>query len=1015
MRELQYIKEHYPQYWDVLKDYAKLNNKGLLTLCVYIKHIITLFNDYNIYINNNNNISSFNFYDDIEEKMTEYNKRINLLDVASVFKARYNSDYFVQMNELLKKKIIIDLSMFTVGYWYQLYYFYIYLPVPDPMWFKKLIMRLLPHVHSKVEDEQGETLMKANLIEQKYKILMQIYKLPYIKRTENQKRQIIYDFSKIGIYEKEERVNLYTSFFKALQKTDYKRFVNYSEDQYYARLIQKIKHRFIKGDFKYKKYVMKDVPSKQRNSYYVEVQEEESIHPDLIVGNSNMVQYLKNMRLFRTLQEWKLLYNVLISKFPFKLVLIRNVIKDAMEDEVQYMKNKGYISLYNLEIFLGYRCDNTDKQDIIDQMIKNYDAGNHKYGNIQRDFFRKHVDKAFNAYFNGKSFLSVLNKKHINEKIFGDFQSTYGAAGSSTMHQETNKGKRIMTKTQFFAQLKSDNTEEIEKEHRKDPNYIIIKKETVKQRVVVNASLGTYPALARIAKVITNCYNGVTVNYNLMTKDQKAELYGRLCKYTIHNTYKNNDYLLLPLDYSSFDTTITKELILETLRYFCGKTPYDMDRDIDYFEKVLKRTKIKYRDYDLTRNYKYGVLSGWKITNCVESLLNYVVSYGVTQELGLDLKDIITMGDDLILVIKKPNLSEDEQQEVLHNISEIYARVGFKVHNIKNMVGYRMIEFLRNTYYNNVVLPYPLRALTSLTYRQPTSGIDFVNYSGYLGNLQKYIIRTGSYIESDLIIRKYMSKSVNSNIKQFGYAMYVNPLDYELKNENFYDYVTSIKNIKDTVLYRDLNYVFDGKYANYIEHYIKYNILSSKLTKEVIKRKNRTKEDLDNNKKLNILVREFFKNLKCNSRVLNLELETYNFYINEIFVQILTREKYNFNVMKQYMMDSISRYYFKIGRVRVQNVFIFSLVTTKAGLKEIITDYRLRSEYNYYNNIIANRIKQKLYRFLIFKFMTTNHRFLDKKKQNYLSRKQLGYSLFDYSVGVLTNSGYYTNVFINVD
>lgn len=232
-------------------------------------------------------------------------------------------------------------------------------------------------------------------------------------------------------------------------------------------------------------------------------------------------------------------------------------------------------------------------------------------------------------------------------------------------------------------------------------------------------------------------------------------------------------FLCLPLDYSSFDHTITMDCIEESIEQVINVNPR--------FSKLLRtwkdfRNKMALETFQLKINgkkyenkYSYGMMSGWRITSSAESLLNAITTFGVFRELGYDPWEILTMGDDLIVVLRLPNLTRSEQKQLLEAVADRYNQLGFKMNASKNSISYNFMEYLRTTIYSSTIRGYPMRAVQAITVEKPERKTEAYGYTDLYNSIEKLCNRAGCLSRIGEFLKLICDLNINKNIQELGY------------------------------------------------------------------------------------------------------------------------------------------------------------------------------------------------------------------------------------------------------
>lgn len=166
------------------------------------------------------------------------------------------------------------------------------------------------------------------------------------------------------------------------------------------------------------------------------------------------------------------------------------------------------------------------------------------------------------------------------------------------------------------------------------------------------------------------------------------------------------DYFIC-IDSSSFDHSVTKKWIIGIFEKLKKRVDNDLavliDEEIDSLKKmniVFGKEKIKYEN---------GLLSGWRMTSFLGSLLSALVCEHINFKLKIRLEYIV-QGDDIIMLCPQ----KIDQERVLNCCAEF----GITTNEKKTTIG-RFGEFLKYRYGYGKVQGYAARAVRSIFYANP--------------------------------------------------------------------------------------------------------------------------------------------------------------------------------------------------------------------------------------------------------------------------------------------------------
>jgi hypothetical protein len=170
-------------------------------------------------------------------------------------------------------------------------------------------------------------------------------------------------------------------------------------------------------------------------------------------------------------------------------------------------------------------------------------------------------------------------------------------------------------------------------------------------------------------------------------------------------------------DQSGFDIHQKKEWVLFALDSLFDRIG-DLNpqwKDMIEVEKaILRRTYLYYDEIKL--EWGNGVLSGYKFTALVDSILNRAESMCVVERVHGQVLFECYQGDDAIIGFK----NEVDKELV---VSE-YEAMGLEVHPQKTWYSSRVTEFLHEIYFEGGVFGFPARSFKSIAWRSPNRGFS---------------------------------------------------------------------------------------------------------------------------------------------------------------------------------------------------------------------------------------------------------------------------------------------------
>jgi hypothetical protein len=182
--------------------------------------------------------------------------------------------------------------------------------------------------------------------------------------------------------------------------------------------------------------------------------------------------------------------------------------------------------------------------------------------------------------------------------------------------------------------------------------------------------------------------------------------------------HRQNDVEWVCTDQSNFDLNQPFDWIVYAMRQL-----YERITMVNPHMSEVARTELKSMlDVNIqipeaggSFKWGWGVLSGFKFTALLDSILNRAESRLVFERMGIDdIRFEAYQGDDAILgVIEKVSRVELARQ---------YLRLGLVVHPQKTWISRRRTEYLHEIYMNGGVFGFPARAFKAIAWSSPNVG-----------------------------------------------------------------------------------------------------------------------------------------------------------------------------------------------------------------------------------------------------------------------------------------------------
>lgn len=443
--------------------------------------------------------------------------------------------------------------------------------------------------------------------------------------------------------------------------------------------------------------------------------------------------------------------NEIINKYPDSF---RFIVKKTLSKNLEANKITGLIGLYTIEEYCGYRSVDTSNYNQTEDLY-NWFGSRLENAHAQVAYLRDNIRFLdYRDRVNEKSFIQTLignlntyNRKSILAMYFADGVSA--DVKVNTYNYRKSKWKKMKTtKTLMFANMDANKVIRI---YNGEYGLIPIldakalhKLERYKIRFILSTDIHSFVLLTEMDVIFKLATRGMFGPYTAMSTKLKVALPSIFQYYLNYNATYGNRYLLIPLDYTAYDHTISKELIIESMhiieKYGCDSVRSITARIREAFILYCDNLYVSYNDTRI--KYNHGMLSGWKITNSCESFINYMTTRVVMSRVFSPSKIelITTMGDDMVAVIDAPGY-ENRLHDVLKLISDEYSKMGIEANPTKNSISYTFIEFLRVAYYPFFSLSYPTRAYNSLFYSKPTSSKQILDDAEIVQNINMTIWR----------------------------------------------------------------------------------------------------------------------------------------------------------------------------------------------------------------------------------------------------------------------------------
>lgn len=369
---------------------------------------------------------------------------------------------------------------------------------------------------------------------------------------------------------------------------------------------------------------------------------------------------------------------------------VRQILKKAssFSFEQYYGSSPAYIFLMHLHA-LGGKCPYS-KEEVISDL---------------RDWVSPKQslcpDKGFEEeYF---QHLRASWKYNTDASDFMDFEDycndiirwgTSGGGPKSSLEGETYRTKwawglsRVMDKNGCFRDGVSIYREAMKEKQHCD---VALKEETTKTRAVITTPMASY---------LRQSY--------LVYRAGDPDINSPITNSDFINNFESQTFSWYGcIDGDKFDHSIPMDIIIRILRLlgsFDDRSYLVAEMEIEHIRNLV----IKWGD--TTIKYEGGLLSGWRLTSLIGTIISDFVGRYVVRSYGLAAQ-VAALGDDLILYSNTTSITREE-------LVESYNQFGLKANLRKTTSGCRG-EFLRKSYTPWGILGYPALGLRTVIYADP--------------------------------------------------------------------------------------------------------------------------------------------------------------------------------------------------------------------------------------------------------------------------------------------------------
>lgn len=404
----------------------------------------------------------------------------------------------------------------------------------------------------------------------------------------------------------------------------------------------------------------------------------------------------------------------------------------------------SYRRYIGLETAFGY-YSNTTQQEVIDD-VKTWVAGGS-------------VDPAFQTvmYLTVKRLLDMCSRSidsvsEVDSTTLLNMHHSEGvAAGVRWMYSGPNGQALIVSpsKTHYFHSVDPNRILAIMREPIEYDARCFVKEEPVKRRGVVNTGLITF---SKMSPLLNDAEIAMRNHGSFPSQSSPVTLHGRIDP--------TSTAYSMPMDYSAFDHQFNSCHIKAVFSAF--RDYYAVKRDTEYcrlkYDLAASLSEHCYpaivRIYDEAFPVYGGVLSGWRLTAVLDSLL----SFSMVQSLNNSAKAWTG-----IPILSRMNFTGDDidmggkTRSSCVTTGGSLSHIGCQIHPNKTYLTKGRTEYLRHVYDGRLIATYPARVISSICYRKPVSDerreTAAVKIRSNLGNWCKLANRM-RYLESDLFVNR---------------------------------------------------------------------------------------------------------------------------------------------------------------------------------------------------------------------------------------------------------------------
>jgi len=528
-----------------------------------------------------------------------------------------------------------------------------------------------------------------------------------------------------------------------------------------------------------------------------------------------------------------------------QILVEMNTIEQYVELLVEvgaYIKQTAFLEEWYLFIDNGILCGESEDYDK-DEVNKVVD----EWINIEKKHTIDNNEAIFFELFEEgvKDYINKLELRYVEDhKTYYEYLSDitrWGLSGSTSIKLknnnkiETSKGLMKMRQTKWTNALLMDTEDIYSKTINKDhvDVKLVVKVAKGKVRKVMASDTEFYLICNYLDYYLQNTFK--TFKHSTLLYNDKE----RILFWIDFANSSLNDKIKLPLDQGSFDQNCNLQMIMicvdniTNMLFSCGMSK---NESLYWKQKVMLLFKNNYLIYENKKiKVKNGLLSGWKWTAMLGTMMNYAELYIVRKLekrfFNNEITDFNVQGDDILLVLMYNII-------IVYFIYIVYVNMSFDINPRKFFNSRKRNEYLRKVSERGVVFGYPAR--TIISFLQP--GIMTEESYDQMEKIQTIInnfyiyLRRGNYDLSCInILKEQMEYELKGSSKLlhypksrngFGYTPLIKEDDnYAIMKHNIIDYgeindITKLKGVKKS------------KFIKYVDKRKLYSILADNTKKQ---------------------------------------------------------------------------------------------------------------------------------------------------------------------------------------